>query len=112
MDYRHDRSLTEPRYAFNLNHETSFIGKGKSPFHPHNVSHAMALIEDLVAHEIFLPWEIAIIIPYLAQEGEYRKAFIATADEPVWKVEGRDVWQVRLETIDSMQGNQAPLVLV
>jgi len=72
----------------------------------------MALIENLVANEIFLPWEIAFIILYLAPEGEYRKAFIARADEPVCKVEGRDIWQVRLETIDSMQGNQAPLVLL
>ncbi len=112
MNYRHDKSLTVSRYAIHLNYGNNLIGLGKCPFHPLNVSHAMALIENLVANEIFLPWEIAFIILYLAQEGEYRKSFIARADEPVWKVEGRDIWQARLETIDSMQGNQAPLVLL
>lgn len=72
-----------------------------SKFNLHHVSQTLELIELLIAGGIFKPSEIAIQSPYRAQNGKYRDAMAAAAKSPFWKTEGRDIWAIKLISVDS-----------
>ena len=100
-----------PRGVFNLAGGICMKDVGMSRYNPHHVSFTMSLVENLVAQSVFLPREITIITPYRAQTTEYRKAMYQRSLEAMWQTEDYQIWDVKVMTIDSMQGGEAPCII-
>ena len=68
----------------------------------------MYIIELVVEAGIFAPSDIAIITPYKEQASLVRQALGKASQTDFWK--DRDIRDIKVHTVDSMQGNEFPMV--
>jgi hypothetical protein len=76
------------------------------------LSQTIGLVEKLVSTNVFELYEIAIQTPYRAQNAIYRTAMTETSLISFWNLESRNIWAIKLMTIDSFQGGEKPCVIL
>lgn len=100
-----------PRIVFDLQNEICLTELSGSRYNLHNITKTMDLIETLVGKGLFEPSEIVIQSPYREQNSRYRAAMANASRTPFWG-ENRDIWQVKIVTVDSFQGGERPCVIL
>ena len=88
------------RLVLNLRHGICMTEKSGSRYNLRNLAQVLVLIEKLVAHNVFAPWEIAIQSPYREQNNRYYQAFAKASSTSFWTA-GRNIWDVTMMTIDT-----------
>lgn len=101
---------TVPRLVFDLRNGVCLKGVSGSRYNLHNIAHSLQLIEMLIGEEVFDINEIAIQTPYREQNARYRAAFAKASTTSFWQ--DRNIWNIKLMTIDSFQGGEMPCVIL
>ena len=95
----------------NVTDGVTLSGKSKSRSIPHNVAQAMDLIERLIASTSFKSKDISIATPYAAQVKIYKQAFEQATKNKFWQSDSRNVFDIKVSTVDSLQGAENKCVI-
>ena len=85
-------------------------GRTKSRYNPQNIIIVMFVIESVLEAGLFHGDEICMITPYREQVTRIREAIIKAGANK--NLRDRGILEVRVNTIDSMQGGEANMVIV
>ena len=100
-----------PKMLLNVTDGVTLSGKSKSRSIPHNVAQAMDLIERLIASTSFKSKDISIATPYAAQVKIYKQAFEQATKNKFWQSDSRNVFDIKVSTVDSLQGAENKCVI-
>ena len=98
-----------PHLCMNVQSGVCLNSLTKSRKNMPNVIIDMYIVESVVEAGTFKPNEITIITPYKAQASAIRHALSKASNTEFWR--NRDVNDIKVHTIDSMQGSESPMVI-
>ena len=100
-----------PDVFINVPNGVCIRGSTKSRSNPPNVIIDMVIVQAVLrAGNLFYANEICIITPYKAQASLIRDALWKAGNDEYWLARG--IRNIRVHTVDSMQGGESPMVIV
>ena len=103
-------TTTVPHVFLNVYNGVCLKGRTMSRHNPPNVIMVMFVIESVLEAGLFLGHEICVITPYREQATMIRQALLKASANEDWFERG--ILEVRVSTIDAMQGGEANMVIV
>lgn len=99
-----------PRLVLNLANGVSLKRGNGSRYNLHNVALALREIHKILSRAVFTPGEICIETPYRAQAALYRAMVAKASRTEDWQ--GLDALDLRVNTVDSLQGDESRLIVL